>query len=155
MFCYTAEPATNMTTNATPNTATANGALRQATRAFFLAEVRLIGKSSAATTLSGIVTRFRRWTTVGTGGTAVTPEPSDDRAPACATTAAFGTPTAGTVSGVQKLVTGCGKASPGGWVARTMDARVGIDAGTADELGMDSSSGEASLPYEVGVGFDE
>jgi hypothetical protein len=148
MFVYSVE-GLGLTSNATPSTETANLALRQATRAFSLIGLFLQGKGAGLTALSGLGFRVRLWTTAGSGGTAVTPSPRNDRAPASSTTAAVGTPTAGTVSGVYKLVIGCGAAGPGGWVAQHEDARIMVDAGTADELDGYSHCGTASIPYEL------
>lgn len=154
MFLYRVA-ALGLTTNATPSTETANIALRQGTRAFQLVALALQGKAAAATVLNGIGMRVRRWTTAGTGGTAATPFPTHDRSPASATTAATGTPTAGTVDGSYHLATGMSASGPGAWVAETENAKINVDAGTADELDVMSHAGAASLPYEATATIEE
>lgn len=154
MFLYRVA-ALGLTTNATPSTETANMALRQATRGFSLNALALVGKAAAATVLNGIAIRVRRWTTAGSGGTAATPFPTHDRAPAASTVAATGTPTAGTVDGSYHLATGMSASASGGWVAEEENAKINVDAGTADELDVMSHAGSASLPYEMTATIEE
>jgi hypothetical protein len=160
MFVYTWDPAANVTTSGTPNTELANLALRQAARSFAITAIQLQGKGAGLTALSGISFVLRHWTTAGSAGTAFSagttgPNPRDDRAPAAATTGAYGTPTAGTVGGANKLTVGCGAAGPGAWVARNGDSAPRVDAGTADEIDGFSASGTASLNYAFGVETEE
>ena len=68
-------PATNYTTHATPGTEDPTVVLRQAVRGFDLQAIYANGRESAATTITGISYIVRRWTTVGSGGTAITPAP--------------------------------------------------------------------------------
>ena len=143
-------PATPLTCHATPNTENPNLVLRQATRGFDLASIFVAGRGAALTTLSGIGFRVRRWTTAGTGGTAVTPSPRRIGTTA-ATTAADSESaiTPGTVSGAYQLSFGCGASGPGGWVARDPDAMIHVEGGGADELNINSVSGTASLLLDV------
>lgn len=156
MFVYAVnEAGTTYTTNGTANTEQAWLALKQATHGFWMTALRVIGKGSALTTLNAIAFHVRRWTTAGSGGTAVTPTPVDPLAPASATTAAMGTPTAGTVSGVIVLAgVGCSATGPGGWTARDDISKPAIRSG-ADELDTYSLSATISLNFTGGCDFEE
>lgn len=137
-------------THATPSTEDPTLALRQATRGVDVTGAYCNGRANAATTISGISYMARRWTTVGTGGTAVTPAPRR-----VGTTAATGAVdkasaiTQGTVSGAIQFSMGCGKAGPGGWVARDADSTCHLEAGGADELSINSLCPEASQSHYV------
>lgn len=137
-------------THATPNTEDPTLVLRGGTRNFDLVSMQCNGRANAATTISGISYLVRRWTTAGSGGTAVTPSPT--RIGTTATTTAADKATAitpGTVSGVVVAVMGCGKAGPGGWVARDQDDVVTVEGGSSDELNINSLAPEASLSHYV------
>ena len=143
-------------TQATPNTEDETVALRQTTRNCDVWGISCNGRASAATTISGISYIVRRWTTVGTGGTAVTPAPTRIGTTAgtvCADKASAITP--GTVSGVIVKALGCGKAGPGGWVARDQDDCLTLEAGSADEFAIYSLAGEASLSHYVSATIGE
>ena len=147
VYSVSASTAGNTATNATPNTETIYTAGRQATRGFNLTSWFVVGKGAGLTALSGIVHRFIRWTTVGTGGTTVTPRPR--RIGTTASTGwVDGAPTAGTVTGGYQLTIGHGAAGPGGWVARDEDSKIHLEGTSADELAVYSSSGTASLNFE-------
>ncbi len=155
-FVYTVAgltAANSYTSHATPSTEDTTLALRQATRGFDLTSAFCNGRAAAATTITGISYLGRRWTTVGTGGTTVTPNPK--RIGTTAATGAadkstgVGSITAGTVGGTVQFAMGCGKAGPGGWVARDADSAVHVEAGGADELAISSICGEASQLHYV------
>jgi hypothetical protein len=157
-FIYGVEqaPATPYATHATPNTEDPTIVLRQTTRGVDLQAIFVLGRAAAATTITGIGYKVRRWTTVGTGGTTVTPAPR--RIGTTASTVAVDKAsaiTAGTVSGAYQLGFGCGKAGPGGWVARDADSAIHLEAGSADELDINSVAGEASLLHSVGCEIAE
>ena len=123
-------------------------ALRQTTRGVDVSGAYCNGRANAATTISGISYIARRWTTVGSGGTAVTPNPKRIGTTAltvCADKASA--ITQGTVSGVIQFSMGCGKAGPGGWVARDKDYYVHLEAGSADELSINALSAETLNHY--------
>jgi hypothetical protein len=158
-----AGPATPYTTHATPNTEDPTIVLRNpaTTRGFSLQAIFVLGRAAAATTISGIGYRVRRWTTVGSGGTTVTPAPRQ-LSGAGAATAAVNTAndkataiTAGTVSGAYQVGFGCGKAGPGGWVARDQDSVITVEGNSGDELDINSVAGEASLLHAVSCEFSE
>lgn len=137
-------------THATPSTEDPTLALRQATRGFDVTGAYCNGRVGAATTITGVSYVGRRWTTVGTGGTAVTPAPTRMGTTAATTAADKASAlTAGTVSGAIQFAMGCGKAGPGGWTARDGDEMVHVEAGSADELCIASLCAEASVPHYV------
>lgn len=143
-------PATPYATHATPNTEDPTLVLRQATRGVDLQAILVHGRAAAYTALTGIGYRVRRWTTAGSGGTAVTPAPRRVGTTASTTAAdKVSAITAGTVSGAYQLGFGCGAAGPGGWVAPNMDSTIHIEGGGADELDINSVSGVASMLHHV------
>jgi hypothetical protein len=151
-FVYAIEgaPATPYASHATPNTEDPTIVLRQAVRGFDLQAIYVLGRGAALTAITGIGYRLRRWTTVGTGGTALTPNPR--RVGTTASTTAADKVTAitpGTISGAYQLGFGCGAAGPGGWVARDADSMIHVEGGGADELDINSVSGVASMLHAV------
>lgn len=143
-------PATPYATHATPNTEDPTLVLRQATRGFDLQAVWVHGRGAALTALTGIGYRLRRWTTAGTGGTAVTPAPR--RVGVTASTTAVDKVTAitaGTVSGAYQLGFGCGAAGPGGWAALNTDSAIHVEGGSSDEIDINSVCGVASMLHHV------
>ena len=114
------------------------------------------GRGAALTAITGIGYRVRRWTTAGTGGTAVTPSPRFIGTTASTTAADKVTAiTAGTVSGAYQLAIGCGASGPGGWVARDDDSAIHLEGGGADELDINSVCGVASLLHHVSAEIKE
>lgn len=151
-FCYSVVPvpATPLTTHATPNTENPNLVLRQNVRGFDLSAIFACGRMAASSTISGISFRVRRWTTAGSGGTAVTPQPRRLGTTASTTAAdSSAAITPGTVSGAYQLSFGCGGSTPGGWAARDTDAMVHVEGGSSDELNINSVAGVASLNVEL------
>lgn len=151
-FVYSVEgaPATPYASHATPNTEDPTVVLRQATRGVDLQAIYVLGRGAALTAITGIGYRVRRWTTAGTGGTAITPNPRRIGTTAGTTAADKVTAiTAGTVSGAYQLSFGCGAAGPGGWVARDGDSAIHLEAGGADELSINSVAGVASMLHHV------
>lgn len=151
-FIYSVEgaPATPYATHATPNTEDPTVVLRQATRGFDLQAIYVQGRGASLTALTGIGYRVRRWTTAGSGGTAITPGPRRIGTTAATTAADKVTAiTAGTVSGAYQIALGCGAAGPGGWVAMNMDSAIHVEGGSADELDVNSVCGVASMLHHV------
>jgi hypothetical protein len=152
-FVYGVEPAITtgiLATHGTANTELTNLAYRQATRGVDILSTYVCGRGAGLSSISGITFRFRRWTTVGTGGTAVTPAPR--RVGTTASTSVVSSESAitqGSVSGALQLSIGCGAAGPGGWVAPNPDACIHIEAASADEIAMNSQSGTVSLNFSV------
>lgn len=105
---------TSYTSHATPSTEDPTIVLRQATRNFDLVAMFCQGRAAAATTISGISYVVRRWTTAGSGGTAVNLAPTRIGTTAATTAVDKASAiTAGTVSGVIVATMSCGKAGPG------------------------------------------
>jgi len=155
-YGFDGAPATPYASHATPNTEDPTLVLRQAARGFDLQSIFVHGRAAAATTISGIGYRVRRWTTVGTGGTAVVGSPRRIGTTASTTAADKVTAiTAGTVSGAYQVGFGCGKAGPGGWVARDADSAIHVEGGSSDELDINSVCGEASQLHHVSAEITE
>ena len=157
-FVYAVEgaPATPYATHATPNTEDPTLVLRQATRGVSLMGLYVQGRGAALTAITGIGYRVRRWTTAGTGGTAITPNPRRVGTTAATTAADKVTAiTPGTVSGAYQLAIGCGAAGPGGWVARDDDSAVHVEGGGSDELNINSVCGVASMLHHVSAEIQE
>lgn len=143
-------PATPYATHATPNTEDPTLVLRQAARGMELQAIYVHGRGAGLTALTGIGYRVRRWTTAGTGGTAITPSPRMIGTTASTTAADKVTAiTPGTVSGAYQLGFGCGAAGPGGWVAPNPDSCIKLEGGGADELNVNSVAGVASMLHHV------
>lgn len=152
-FCYGLDgaPATPYATHATPNTEDPTLVIRQATRGVDISAVGCQGRAAAATSITGIGYRLRRWTTAGSGGTAVTPSPRRIGTTSATTAADKVTAiTPGTVSGAyQGIALSCGVGGPGGWMARDQDAMIHIEGGGADEIDINSVCGVASQLHHV------
>lgn len=149
-YAIAGAPATPYASHATPNTEDPTIVLRQATRGVDLLSIFVHGRAAAYAAITGIGYRVRRWTTAGTGGTAITPAPRRIGTTASTTAADKVTAiTAGTVSGAYQLSFGCGAGGPGGWVARDADAAIHLEGGGSDELNINSVSGVASMLHEV------
>jgi hypothetical protein len=158
MFVYGCVPnsATALQTNSTPATEFANMALRQATRGFDVLSILAGGRAAAATTLTGISFKARRWTTVGTGGGAIVPAPRRVGTTASTTAADSSSAlTQGTVSGAYQVAFTCGGSTPGGWAAYNEDARIHVEAGSADEIAINSICGVASQNLELSADIAE
>jgi hypothetical protein len=126
-----------------------------ATRPVGLAGLRPIGKGAALTALSGIAIRAQQWTGgASSGGTAVTPTPVNNTAPACAHTMGMGAAggTGAVTSGTTAAYAGgCGHGAsgPGGWAPLNPDALPALDGGANKSIDLFSASGQASLNFEV------
>lgn len=151
VYSFEGAPATPYATHGTPNTEDPTVVLRQATRGVDLQALYVLGRGAALTAITGIGYRLRRWTTAGSGGTAI-----NSIAPRRVGTTASTTIvdkasaiTAGTVSGAYQLSFGCGAAGPGGWVARDADSAIHIEGGSSDEIDINSVCGVASMLHHV------
>lgn len=152
MFYYNcaSQAGTSYTTSGSVNTEDPTMVFRGGARNFDLVAMFAQGRAAAATTISGISYLLRRWTTAGSGGTSVNVAPT--RIGTTAVTAVVDKASAitpGTVSGVIVGAMSCGKAGPGGWVARDQDDVVTVEAGSSDELDLNSSCGEATQSHYV------
>ena len=157
-FVYGVEgaPATPYATHATPNPEDPTLVLRQAVRGFDITAIYVNGRGAQLTSITGIGYRLRRWTTAGSGGTTVTPNPRRVGTTASTTAADKVTAiTAGTVSGAYQASFGCGAAGPGGWVARDADSAVHVEGTSADEIDINSVCGVASMLHHVSAEIAE
>lgn len=157
-FVYAVEgaPATPYATHATPNTEDPTLVLRQATRGFELTAMYCQGRGAALTAITGIGYRVRRWTTAGSGGTAITPSPRRVGTTASTTAAdKVSAITPGTVSGAYQAAFSCGAAGPGGWVARDDDSKICVEGGSSDELNINSVSGVTAMLHHVSAEIAE
>lgn len=157
-FIYGIVPtvATFLTSSGTANTELPNLAIRQATRNCDVQSFYVAGRGAGLTSISGIAFRVRRWTTAGSGGTAVTPQPRRVGTTASTTAASSESAiTAGTVSGAYQLAFGCGAAGPGGWVAPNPDSMLTLEAGSSDEFNVNSISSTISLNLEISAEIQE
>ena len=147
-FVYDLSLATpgNLTTNATPNTETDALFVKAGARDVYWQSMSVIGKSAAATTLSGISFRLVKWGTASTSGTGITPTAKDPGAQSAKATSAS-RPTIGSTR-TNRLVFGCGVTGPGGFVARDQQSMVMLEAAGAPSMDVLDVSGTASLPYE-------
>jgi hypothetical protein len=155
-FVYDIMAGTNYATSGTTNTEDAFMAVRQATRGVDITAIYAGGKANAATSIGGIAVRGKRWTTVGSGGTALTPSPR--RVGTTASTTAADKQSAltpGTVSGAYQVGFVFGKAGPGGWVARDADSAIHLEGGSSDEIALYSAAAETSLNFECNVEIAE
>ena len=149
MFVYSFASAANETTSATADTLDAYLALRETSQAVWLQTYLLQGKGAALTTLTGVMHRLRLWTTVGTAGSAITPEPARPGTPAAKTLVVNGAYTEGTVSGATQLAIGHGAAGPGGWMARDSASAKVLEADSVDEWSFNSiQSGSVAINFE-------
>lgn len=148
--------AENFTTSGSANTEIDPWFIKPgASRAVALLALRVQGKGAGLTALSGIAFRLKQYpTTASSGGTSVTPNPVDQRAPAAVATSGMGTSggTAAVTAGTGTLVLvggcGCGASGPGGWVAPNPDAAITLDGGVNKSTDLFVSSGTVSLNYE-------
>jgi hypothetical protein len=150
VFSLEGAPATPYATSGTPNTEDPTVVLRaHASRNTYLQSILVQGRGAALTAITGIGYRVRRWTTAGSGGTAITPAPRALGPTANASAVDKVTAiTAGTVSGAYQVGFGCGAAGPGGWVARDADSALQL-MGAGGEFDINSVSGVASMLHHV------
>jgi hypothetical protein len=150
---HTKTVAENFATHATPNTEIDAAFIKPgATRVVMLIALRVQGKGAGLTALSGIAFRLKVFpTTASSGGTGLTPNPVDIRAPAATHTA--GAASAGVTSGTGTAVfvggLGCGASGPGGWVAPNPDGAPALDGNQNKSIDVFAASGTASLNYEM------
>jgi hypothetical protein len=166
MFIYeshTKQVAENYQCSATPNTEIDFLFLKPgASRCLKVLSVKVQGKGAQLTSLSGISIRLKHWTsTASSGGTATTPAPKNNLAPAAVATAGMGAAggtgavTSGTggpnIVGYQSM----GGSGPGGNVPINQDDVPTLDGGANKSADLFSSSPTASLAFECAIDNDE
>lgn len=158
IFCYDIGlDSGSMTTNSSAGTEETELTVRAGSgRVTFLSEVQLKGKAVAATVLSGISLRVRRFTTASSGGTAITPAARQTGAPAAKCTAASGSITPGTTDGAVRLSLSCGGSTGNQWIAPNPESMIDAgEAGSGDSLDFLTQGGSASMPHEVSCAVKE
>jgi len=159
-FAYGVVPAVNFTTSATPNTeidalfvAPKTAASGTAVRSVFVRAVNGVGKGAGLTALTGIVQRFKRWTTTASsGGTAITPQPRASGTPAalCTSGGATGGVTSGTGGPLYQAGFGHSATGPGQWSdLGDVNKAIQIDGNLANSFDVFNASGTASMVHEV------
>ena len=149
---HSAAVATNFATSGSGNTEIDHSFLKAgSSRTAYLNAVYAGGKANAATSISGIAYRLKKWTsTSSAGGTSITPTPRDDGMQAA--TATVGAASAGVTSGTGgPLYIGgftSGISGPGSWVAPNVDSPCVLGAGTTKSIDLFSASATASLNFE-------
>ena len=164
MFVYTSMSSmqlNNFTTNSSANTDNDTAFIKPGTRNIAIQALIVGGKGAGLTALSGIAYRLKKWTTTASsGGTSVTPAPSDPGAQACKATAAWATTNSGTVTsgtGGPTFQCGCvsGAAGPGGWTAANPDSMKVLEGSANNSMDLFSSSGSVTLNWEGNIEFQE
>jgi hypothetical protein len=166
MFCYTTQSAMQSATYSTSgstNTEIDVFSMKPGTaRRTDVYNIRGQGRGAGLTALTGISLQLKDWTTASTGGTALTPTANDKgNTVAAATVPRIGTGggtnavTPGTGGPLYRGGFGFGGSGPGGWVAATPDAAIGMNAAYAGSLDIYSISGTASMLYEFWVEHSE
>lgn len=141
----------NHTTSGTPNTEVGVYAvLAGASRPVGLQAIYLQGKAAGLSAISGIVIRTMTATTASSSGTACNPVPKRTGGVAAASTA-VSVQTISSTGRVNHIITGCGVAGPGGWVAPNDESRITIDGGSGDSIDAISISATASLTFECSL----
>ena len=149
MWVYTIEGEINNASSGSADTLDAYMALRETSQAVWMQFWHSQGKGAALTALTGIMKRLLLWTTVGTGGDSVTPEPARPGTPAGKTLRVDVGYTEGTVGGATVLAFGHGASGPGGWAARNDESRKVLEADSVDEWSWNSiQSGSVALNFE-------
>lgn len=133
-----------------------------ATRTLCVLSLRVQGKGGGLTALSGIVIRGEQWTSTASSlGTATTPAPKNNLAPACVATAAMGAAggtgavTSGTGGPSITALASMGASGPGGVVPINPDDCPVLDGGAAKSFDLFSSCPTASLNFEFAIDNQE
>jgi len=158
-FIYGVVPAVNFTTSATPNTEIDALFVKPGARTMAITHIQMQGKGAQLTSLSGIIQRLKRYfTTASAGGSAVTPAPRSQLAPAATSSAgqASAGVTPGTGGPTPQLIVGCSATGPGSWDSlNNNDVAPEIDGSATQSLDLFNSSGTASLVFETAVDIQE
>lgn len=125
-----------------------------ATRVLTMIALMLQGRGAGLTSLSGLDIRLKVWgSTASSGGTAVTPAPKDNRAPAAVATCGMGTGggtnavTSGTGGPTIPGTVGSGASGPSGWVALSPDEAIVLDGNTTKSVDGFSACGTSGIPF--------
>lgn len=154
MLYYDSAPGANQTTNAGANTENDCVFIKPgAARSVWLTAVFSEGKSIQQTSITGISFRVKSWTTTASsGGTGLTPTPSDEGYAAAAHTEgwASGAVTPGTGGPNLRASFGCSIAGPGvPWMSRQIDEAPSLQAGENRSIDIFNITGGTALPFEL------
>ena len=154
MLYYDSAPGATQTTNATPNTPNDCVFITPGTaRAVWLTAVFSEGRSALQTSITGISFRIEAWTTTASsGGTALTPRPSDEGYQAASHTEgwAAGAVVSGTGGPNLRGSFGCSIAGPGvPWMSRQIDEAPMLQAAETRSIDIFNVTGGTSLPFEL------
>lgn len=152
---YSVVPGATQTTNGTGGTENDAFFVKPgATREVYVCGVFPAGKANAATTISGITYRLKKWTsTASSAGTSITPSPKNTGFRASIHTAAYSatTLTSGTGGPTLLMSLGSGTSTPGPWFTDNLDRAYDIDAAATQSIDIFNSSPAASQVFEVSV----
>lgn len=159
-FVYGVEVGANFATSATPLTEVDALFLKPGAGATLsLIYAWMQGKMASATTLNALVQRIKVWTsTASSGGSAITPSPHDQRAPASSATAGQATAgiTPGTGGPALKEGFGCTATGPGQWDSLgDLNRAITLAAAATQSIDFFNSSATASINFETGCDIQE
>lgn len=144
-----------VTTNGTTNTETDHLFIKPGNTKVSINGLRLQGMGNALTTLNGLSTNWKNWTTASTVGTAMTPRPDSISGALAALATAAGAPTAGSGGGTYKGGFGCSGSSPAFWTPQTVDQMIDMIGGYAGSCDLNSVAVALSLAFHWWVNFLE
>src|SRR5271165_1689821 len=148
---YSIVPGATQTTNATGGTENDCGFLKPGTRTVWLTGFFPAGKANAASVISGITYRFKKWfTTASSGGTAVTPSPNDIgyQASKCSAAYAVATVTSGSGGPTFMASFGSGTSTPGPWFTDNLDRAYPLEGSATQSIDLFCNSPAASQVFE-------
>src|SRR5438132_3787661 len=152
---YNIVPGAIQTTSATPLTANDCFFLKSgATRNVGLQAIWMTGRGAGLNVASGVTLRLEKWTTTASsGGTGVTPAPSDPGFQAAKHTAGYSaaTVTSGTGGPTFLLSIGSGATGPTAYVAPTPGLMHILEGAATQSIDGFCVSGTASLSFEISV----
>jgi hypothetical protein len=151
---YTIVPGATQTTNATGGTENDCFFVKPGTRTIWVNGVQPAGKANAASTISGITYRLKKWTTTASSaGTSVTPTPNDIGYQAAKQSAAYSASalTSGTGGPTLLLSLGTGTSTPGPWITDNLDRAYALEGSATQSIDVFNSSPAASQVFEMSV----
>lgn len=163
IYCsHTKQVAENYTTSGSANTEIDFLFIKPgASRPVAIVALKVQGKGAGLTALSGISIRLKHFTGgASSGGTATTPTPKHNLAPACVATAGMGAGggTGAVTSGTTAVIVGyasMGASGPGGSVAINPDDVPTLDGNANKSMDLFSSCPTVSLNFEAEVDTQE
>lgn len=154
MIYYTVTPGAVQTTNAMPGTENDSLFIAPGLATLFLRSLAMGGQGAGLTSISGLRSRTKKWTsTASSGGTAITPTPTDPGGAAAKHTAGYATGSVTSGTGGPTLLHSItfGTTSPGPWLWPTLDECPKLYPNATQSIDIFVSSGTASLNYETAL----